>query len=313
MELNSRTLKKFISLPESDFLDFKEIHHHSTTDLLHDILCLANSYYDGNRFLVFGISDDKQIVGVQNNHPRRNLANLNNFLQTSHLNRIPYLKMKTFKIKGNQIDVLIIENRPNKPYFLLRDFGTGNNTIRAGIIYSRVGDTNTPKNSTAKEDLMELIWRERFGIGTPPLNRVLDYLNNPEQWVKVQGDEYIYHRIFPEFTIQTVSENASKFEETWSKKFPDPIAYRYTVFVMYLQTRLMRITYISCDGGRYMIPLPKIRQIGKSTRREFYLIKDSIEFKIATIFKQYEDLANTLVRIKIKIYDNKINVPKRRR
>lgn len=54
---------------EGQYWDFKEMYHENKSELLHDILCLANALHKGNRFLIYGVSDPKsgcQIKGVSN-------------------------------------------------------------------------------------------------------------------------------------------------------------------------------------------------------------------------------------------------------
>ena len=50
---------------ESEKLDLKRSHHTDTLALLHDILCLANAWTESDRFLVFGVADDGQVVGIE--------------------------------------------------------------------------------------------------------------------------------------------------------------------------------------------------------------------------------------------------------
>jgi len=59
---------------------------------------------------------------------------------------------------------LQILNTSKKPYFTLKDFLVGKALVRAGVIYTRLGDTNIPLKETAPEDHIEIMWRERFGI-----------------------------------------------------------------------------------------------------------------------------------------------------
>jgi predicted HTH transcriptional regulator len=54
-----------IRLSESEMLDFKLLRHADTLSLLNDILCLANSWSESDRFLVFGVSDNGTVGGVE--------------------------------------------------------------------------------------------------------------------------------------------------------------------------------------------------------------------------------------------------------
>ena len=55
-------------------------------------------------------------------------------------------------------------NAPKKPYFIRKDFQTGRIVVRAGVIYTRLSDTNIPRNETAPEDHIEIMWKERLGL-----------------------------------------------------------------------------------------------------------------------------------------------------
>src|SRR5438093_4008496 len=161
---------------ESEKLDFKRTHHADTLALLHDILCLANAWVESDRFLVFGVADDAQVVGVEADGNRRTGANVQNLLRQSRLNRIPTVSMQTIRVSGQQIDVLTIKNRPDKPFFATADRTFQGRTIRAGVVYTRIGDTNVPLGESAPEYAIELAWRERFGLGLPPLRRAFRLL-----------------------------------------------------------------------------------------------------------------------------------------
>ena len=59
---------------EGDYWDFKEKFPDNNADFLHDILCMSNSLSNSNRYLIYGIAQDKtkfKIVGVENNSARK--------------------------------------------------------------------------------------------------------------------------------------------------------------------------------------------------------------------------------------------------
>ena len=127
---------------ESESLDFKECFHSDTVDFIHDILCLANSYTDNDRYLVFGIKDDKTLVGVENDKKKNN-AQIQDMLRQANFNRIPSVNLEYMDIQGHKVAVLTIRNRPDKPFYLTKDKKVGKRTIRAGVIYTRLGDTTS--------------------------------------------------------------------------------------------------------------------------------------------------------------------------
>ena len=74
----TQTIKKLISLrKEGTHWDFKEHHHKRSGEMIHDILCLANADYDGERYLIYGVRDsDYQVVGLFNTEPRKIQADI---------------------------------------------------------------------------------------------------------------------------------------------------------------------------------------------------------------------------------------------
>jgi hypothetical protein len=152
-----------------------------------------------------------------------------------------------------------------------------------------IGDTNISLNNSAPEDHIELMWRERFGIGLTPLRRMLMLLDQPDAWEKMDGDSYLYHRDFPEYKIIEGKELNSNFVEEWSEKFPNPHASSFYVELWYNNTILKRSAFVSVDGARYMVPLPETISEGK-----WKINRNSIEYKIASIYTQYHPLEKIL-------------------
>ncbi len=66
-------LQSITAQKESEWLDFKREFHSNNAKLLHDILCLSNALYDGDRFIVFGIANDKTIFGVENDPNKKRM------------------------------------------------------------------------------------------------------------------------------------------------------------------------------------------------------------------------------------------------
>ena len=157
-------IRSIISQKESESLDFKREFHENNAKLLHDILCLSNSFYEGDRFLVFGIANDKTIQGVENDPNKKTNAGLHDFLRQVNLNRIPQVELTFHQVDGHEIGLLQIMNAPKKPYFVRKDFQDGKILVRAGVVYTRLGDTNIPRNETAPEDHIEIMWKERLGL-----------------------------------------------------------------------------------------------------------------------------------------------------
>jgi hypothetical protein len=265
-------------------------------ELLHDLLCLANSYHEGDRYLLFGQSDTGVKVGVANDQNRVTNAALHDFLRQSYLNRIPSLELNFEQIDGMEFGLIQIKNRPDKPFFVTHDKSFQGRTLRAGVIYTRLGDSNVPMRESAPEEMVELMWRERFGLGLTPLERFHRLLDERANWIEIKGEGYRYHREFPEFTIRDGKTINARFNESWTRKFPDPNTSSYYKEVYYLTTLLDRMVFVSCDGGRFEIPLPEPREGGT-----YFLRSNSVAMKLASQLWQYLPLEDTIRRVGIEI------------
>jgi hypothetical protein len=282
---------------ECEWLDFKQEFHDNNFKLLHDIICLANAETDKDKYLVFGIANNKTIVGIENDNNRKTSADIQDLLKKSNFNRIPKINLEYIKSENNhEIGLLRIFNKPDKPYFLTKDKQNGKNLLRAGVVYTRIGDTNIPLNGCAPEERIEQMWRERFNIDLPPLQRMEKLLEQTDAWEEIGTDGNLYHRDFPEFKIVDGKTINSNFVEGWSKKFPDPHASSFYVELWHNNTHLKRCVFVWVDGARYKVPLPEIVEEGK-----WWINKNSIEYKIAKLYDQYHPLEEILPTKGVKI------------
>ncbi|MFC5528383.1 ATP-binding protein [Cohnella yongneupensis] len=152
IDLEDEIKALILSKREDDYWDFKEKHHSNKANLLHDIICMANNRVDRDACIIFGISDGTfDIVGVENDENRRNQQQMIDFLKSKRFvsGIRPRVEMRTLRIANHEVDILIIKNSTDTPYFLTEDFSDNGRKVRANHIYTRVGDTNTDIDKSA--------------------------------------------------------------------------------------------------------------------------------------------------------------------
>lgn len=286
------TINYLLQQPEQEFLDFKQEYHANNALLVLDIICLANAKTSNDRFLIFGIEDKThEIIGIENDPNRKNKQNIVDCLHGSKLNSIPIITMTTEVLNGHEIDVLCIHNTKNRPYFLLEDKSSHGKTVRAGVIYTRNGDNNTPINGTSSMSQQQEIWREYFGLSLSPRERFDLYLNDDEGWRKESNNDYswsYYYKAFPEFRIDIISEETGG--KTEFSEIQD--CCQYEIFLTYLSTKLDHSLFFFGDSGRYFLPWPDSSAIyyqdvlgimANDVDFEgeiFYLLNNSLEYKL---------------------------------
>jgi hypothetical protein len=146
------------SKQEGSHYDFKQEWHSEgkNGDLLHDILCLANNTTNADAYLIVGVTDSYDVVGVAD---WRKSSDVYDFLRSKKFagNHIPDIQLHKVYYKHHKIDVIEIKSSKHVPFYLdekYRDVGVQ--------IYTRVGDTNTPKNECANYTDVETLWRIHF-------------------------------------------------------------------------------------------------------------------------------------------------------
>ena len=247
---------------EGTYWDFKRCHHTNTADLIHDVLCFANANHRGRRFLIFGVDDsDFSLHEISSDPGRRTQADIAGLFRDNarkfFQSRFPDFYLAELVVQGKLLDVLVIEDTPHKPYYLIQKY----EKLYPHHIYTRVCDTNTPVTDAAQPHEIERMWRERFGLASSPLDRMKLYLNETDSWVPSnRGGENLleHHRIFPEFTLRvTDAEEFMARNEEWTRgeiRRDNNHAGYYEV--QYHQTCLARVRYVSFDDHKKSMIAP---------------------------------------------------------
>ena len=120
-DLTSEIATLIQSHREDEWWDFKREHHHDKADLVHDIICMANSRADRDAYIIYGIEDKSfNLIGVENDQNRRNQQGITDVLRSVGFagSVRPRIEIQTVIIEQHEIDVLIIKNSFDVPYYL---------------------------------------------------------------------------------------------------------------------------------------------------------------------------------------------------
>lgn len=208
-EINELILLK----QEGEYWDFKKEWYTKKPDLLHDIICMANNptYHDG--FIVIGVDEenDFSICDIADDLNRRRTQDIVSFLRDKKFagNVRPTVYVKSLIMPKGTIDVLIIQNDRSTPYYLTEAY----QGVYANNIYARIIDTNTPKTSSADVNIVEKLWKKRFGLDATTLERAKLFLGKSCDWIDSDGGKKFY-KYAPEFTIEDISaeDNRNGYE-----------------------------------------------------------------------------------------------------
>ncbi|QTJ55227.1 AlbA family DNA-binding domain-containing protein [Dolosigranulum pigrum] len=244
---------------ENDFLDMKLKWHERIDDLIKDIICFSNTVHDRDCYIFFGINDDFEIIGL-NDTEKTKQADIVDTMSILHFSgsERPSFEVNTISVNDKEIDVLVIFNNNKTPIFLEKPYGK----MKAGCIYSREKDRNTPDNGNATFSQIEALWRKRFGL----IKSKKDFLlNNKNDW----------NEIYPEF---------------YSYAMNNPSTSYYQIELMYNSNKLDNFQGVYLDSGRLFIPTArwvfikdKMHPIETVCSYKYY-IENSEEFKLLKFF-----------------------------
>jgi hypothetical protein len=275
---------------EGEWWDFKLKHHNNLSDLLHDVLCMANILYKGDRYIIFGVSDDYKMVGINADDKRNTQADILDYFRKMRFANynIPSMELSSHKLGGVEIDLLTISDSKNKPYFITEDVKSGKSTVRSGVIYSRLGDTNTPKDRCANPYEIEAMWRERFGLDDKASDRFMKILLDFNNW-QYDGVDSAFYDIDPDFTI-VIGDSESDGGKFWWEEGLTERATKYYYHLKYKKVELHKVPVVRFRNENLCIPFPSIEYITYPRKKDgcktdiycdlFYFQKNTIEYSL---------------------------------
>lgn len=285
------------SKQEGGYWDFKRQWYNKTKncDLLHDIICMANNLSNEDGLIIIGVDEEKEyeLVDVSTDENRRNTQQIVDFLKDKKFagDIRPTVKVENVCMCEKTIDVIVVKNDNFTPYFLKER----NQDLLANHIYTRIQDTNTPKNSSADIDKVEFLWKKRFGLLATPLEKLEYYITHPKDWSNgPSGENEKYHKLYPEYTItyNDVLDKRDGYEYYLFSQYDYRPRWK-NIIIKYHQTILLNLLGVSLDGGRYFTPCPYTDGIKLNNSIHYditfkYMLEDSFIYKLNLFFYHHE-------------------------
>lgn len=246
---------------EGPYWDFKKEWYgeDKDSDQLIDIICMANNLVNRDAYIIIGVDEEKdyQLCDVSQSHNRRNTQMLTDFVRSKRFagDFRPVVTVETLKVDCTQIDVIVIHNSTNTPFFLKERY----KGVNANNIYVRLQDSNTPCDRSADLHQIEHLWKKRFGMLLTPIEKVKLYLKHPEDWENSPSQEdKKYYKFAPEYTIEHTFEPEDHRDgyEYYLFAQTDSRPHWCDIRICYHQTVLADMGGVILDGGRYFTATP---------------------------------------------------------
>ena len=270
---------------EGGYWDFKSDYSDVKEDKLIDIICMANNLCDRDAYIIFGAVDNGEVIGIENTkYHRVTTADLIKFLRERQFagDNIPSVEVQTIVLQEHELDIWIVYNSRKTPYYLAEEYNPShdiNKSVRAGAIYTRTSDMNTPRRETANDTAAEYLWKKRFGYDLKPYERYLYLLNDYKGWSETNWDtvKYQYYKEYPEYKIG-VSESKKGYE-TLRFFYDNPTMLYAELHLDYYGTTLYETELWYMDGGGRILPKPQYKSIGVEYLYLYYVM-DSVDGKL---------------------------------
>ncbi len=262
---------------EGEYWDFKQepYPNDKNDELVKDVICMANSLYIGEKYIILGVTDDYKIIGVESLTNRKTQADYINLFRDCDFagGFRPEISLDKITMDTHSIEIIVIKDRPLKPYYLTKRY----RSVKAYNIYMRNGDTNTPIDKSADLYHLEKMWKQRFGLNLNPIERMKYLLTKPNDWIKDIGNiDNAYNKDFPQFKIEFSEPKLHK--EVFSYFYSNDDSFIGKAVFMYYTTPLFEKHYIYCDEMRLILSYPEIASVKlHEINWFFYYNKSEIE------------------------------------
>lgn len=247
---------------EGGYWDFKRQWYDKDhrQDMLHDIICMANNIGNRDAYIIIGMNEenDFSVTGVEEDNNRRNTQNLVDFLKDKKFagDMRPIICVETIEMDDKLIDVIKVCNSLNTLFYLKERFLQ----LNPNNIYSRIQDTNTPVNRLADINIVELLWKKRFGLLLTPIEHFNYLLLDKSHWKvsPVQSKVVYYHETEAHYVIEFELTD-SLYRTGYAYFFlnqPDVRPMWRTIRLKYANTCLLEIPGNVLNGDRYFTNSP---------------------------------------------------------
>ena len=261
-ELQKEEILELISLKqEGAYWDFKKEWYEEgkQPDLLHDIICMSNNLENRDAYIIIGIDEENNycVNDMTNAENRKSTQMLVDFVRNKKFagGIRPRVMVETMQLETGTIDIIVIKNGYSTPYVLEESY----RGVNANNIYTRVMDSNTPKNKTAEISQIEYLWKKRFRLLMAPLEQVFYFLLKREEWEDVPDDSSVtrmYYKYSPEYVIEYAGCDDRDGYVYYLFSQTDSRPHWYNIYVKYHQTILFSTIGVGLDGGRYFTNVP---------------------------------------------------------
>lgn len=254
--------------------------------------------------MIVGVEDKTYKVTGLNSDNRYTQANLQDLLdQKPFADKIPEFKLETLKMEdstGNlkEIDIIIIKNKPFKPYYLSEKV----KNLEPYVIWTRHNDRNSPAEYYEVGEM----WKEQLGLTKTDEETFKNFLKDSENWKCNEEDSLFYYNLNSDYWVVLDNLELLNGQEPFSLFYLGGNISRKDAHFKVRNTTISSCKYVYCDGGLIGFPIPEIGLADPNDLSNifYYYLTDSLEGAFAYMLFKNNRFESRFKKFPCIFFDN---------
>lgn len=289
------SINKLLTTAEDEYHDFKAQWYskNDRAELIKDIFSFVNTSHHKDCYLIIGVNDNHEVVGVENDSNRLNTQKITDFLHSLPIANAhtPKIKVTPITVENHTVDVIVIKDTLDVPVYLDEDKRPkyANRPIHAGQIFARENDTNTPIDESASDYLVQRLWKKRFGLDLTIQQQYVSKLKDVNNWEYFEADKigFLYN-VDPDYCmfLEEDDENRYRVESYALGQFRARMDWQKLV-LKYRNRTISEFLVVFLDGAHFMTLTPNLGSINPLSDNLLtfqYFIADTLEYTVERLF-----------------------------
>ncbi|MFR0550470.1 ATP-binding protein [Limosilactobacillus reuteri subsp. suis] len=289
------SVNKLLTTAEDEYHDFKAQWYSKTdrAELIKDIFSFVNTSHHKDCYLIIGVNNNHEVVGVENDSNRLNTQKITDFLHSLPIANAhtPKVKVTPITVENHTVDVIVIKDTLDVPVYLDEDKRPkyANRPIHAGQIFARENDTNTPIDESASDYLVQRLWKKRFSLDLTIQQQYVSKLKDVNNWEYFETDKigFLYN-VDPDYCmfLEEDDENRYKVESYALGQFRARMDWQKLV-LKYRNRTISEFLVVFLDSARFMTLTPNLGSINPLSDNLLtfqYFIADTLEYTVERLF-----------------------------
>ena len=286
-----KLINELLTTPEDEYHDFKAqwYEQYTKSELIKDIFSFVNTSHHKDCYLIIGVNDKHEVIGVENDPNRLNTEKLTTYLHSLPIanSHTPKVIVQSIEISDHTIDVIVIKDTNDVPVYLDENKQPKQSKcIHAGQIFARENDTNTAINSSASDYLVERLWKKRFGLDLPIKDQYKVKLSDYSHWEYFELDKIGFqYTLDPDFCMYLEEDDETRYRAESYNLGQFRLSMSWNKLILKYRNRTIdELLVVFMDSATFMTVTPSLGSISPMSNSDMltfqYYLADSLDFAV---------------------------------